>query len=497
MKKTTKPSKIKALVSKIAVGAAIVVLAGATIVSVVKYNASQDNATQLSENLAKVNANLDALNLTYSSTLINNSNLKTELNAAVAASNLNLEKFNNATIAKDAVIADYAELKKEYDALQVAGSEVFSGFIKDDLSLNYNSAFSVDHNDLEKLGDYEISFDGDTVDVAETIGLSGAFASNDRHFDGTTMYKLSSGDLLYKVSFDTNMSDLDYNEDSVKFNFLGEPMKVINWTSDSVTLEADNEYTLAKGESKDNVTLERIGEQSVLVSYDGVTKPINKGDTYDFGPIKVKVESIFFEQGATDNVAVLKIGEDLKKVIVDGDEYNDNYDYFVTEDSIGLKLVEDFDEYDTALVEGKTFSLPNDYATLSFDLSKEDMNKINVEYRAADEVRFKGDFDKAKGTVTFNGTKFIDANDKVFDSIALKNSDYNISYNGTDFVVGDIIFSKDVDSLSVNSENYTDSDVNVKSNIGIEISAPKDDLEDQILEFSVPKEAIKAEIKVE
>jgi len=495
--KSIKPSKIKALLTKIGVGVVALGLVAMTVTYAVKYNAAQTNGVQLSEDLAAVNANFDALNLSSSSTI---SNLTDKYNEALKAYNLSLVEMTADSVAKDAVIEDYKATIEELKAESAASADTaFDGFSKDELSLDFDSTFTVDNNDLAKLGKYKIDFDGDDIKVDETLEFNGAFASNDKDFDGETMYKLSDGDLLYKVSFDEDMSALNYSKDSVDFSFLGEDKTVTAWSSNSVTFDTNKEELANEGDVLNGVELVKVGENAVLLKYNDELQSVKEGDSYNFKDIEVKVNSIFYTDNLADNSAVLTVAEDLDTTIVNGDEYepNDNYEWAITSDSIALKLVEDFDEDDTALTEGNNFMLPNDFAALSFELSKEDMNKVDVEYKAADEVKFKGDFEDAEGDVVFNGTAFVDSNDDVYSTLLLKDSDYEVSFNGHKFVVGDIKFSKDITSLKVNGEDMTDEDVDVKSNIGIEISAPKDDLEDGELSFEVPEESIEATLKVE
>ena len=493
--------EIKETSKKVAYGLAIAgVVVG--LVGAYGYISLNKSNGDLAKTLGESQAKIVSLNSQLDDSKITEQKFKEELEAI----GIQVVKLSEERDADKQIIADYeAELKVMQDEKTAAEEQVIAEttknvFKEDKLALDYSGTLTLDDNDLTQLGDYTIDFDGEDIDVKETLMLKGAFSSNDKDFEGETMYKLSEDDLAYTVSLDTDMTALDYSEDDVTIQFLGQPMKITSWDAGKVVVDSALEVDLANGESYEDITLVKIGESAVLIKHDDKIKTIKEGDSYDFGDVEVEVDSIFYTSSdATENLAVLKIGKDVSETIKDGDDYaaDENYKWVITSDSIGLTLQEDFDEDDTALTAGASFALPKDFAKVSFELSDEKMNDLEVEYKSATEVEFKGDFEDAVGPVVFNGTVFIDHDDDVYTSIQLKDSDYSLEFDGTDFVVGDVKISAQVDSVLVNGVDYTTKDYDVKSTIGIVVSAPENDLDDGQLSLSVPEEKIEATILVE
>jgi hypothetical protein len=371
----------------------------------------------------------------------------------------------------------------------------------DDLSLIWSGAIVLDDNDLDKLGDYEIEFDGEDIEVEEFLLMTGEFASNDKDFNGETMLKFSDGDLVYVVEFDEDMSALDYDEDEFEFTFLGNEFTVTDWKSDEIVLDANIEVLLAPGEiSPEGIEVVKIGEDAVILRFEGESQIVDEGDTEDFGEFEVEVDNILYEDSG-DSLVVLKIADDVDQRIESGDEYDldDNYEWYIDENEIALVLVEDFDEDDSSLKEGEYFSLFDDYFLISFELDEVDYQTLFVEYESATEVTFEADFEDAEGDIYFNGSVFIDEDDeKLGQKVYFENSDYYVEWNAImGFFISDAMgITYEVDVLNVDGDDYTNSDDDVKSEYGFIIKAPEDDLEDGQLEMEVPEEQVYATILV-
>jgi len=498
-KQTNKPSVIKAL--KIG-GTALVgaVLVGATIVSSVNYHKASVNSVQLSDELAKLNAEYGALSLSFNSQIASNKDLSLELNKL----GLELNELDNESLAKDAVLKDYLDVIDELkinnsdlsDELSLAIIDDFSGFETEEVSLSYSGTMVIDNHDYEKLAKDSLEFDGDTIRFEESLILNGSLVSNDNDFNGVTRYLLDNGELSFVKDFNVNMSALDYSEDSVKTSFLGKEYNIVNWTSDSIELKNDNKFIMNEGDVKENVTLMRIGEDSILVSFDGDIVSMEKDDVKDFGDVSVKVVDIFYDINSP--IAYLQIGEELSTIIEDGDEYSEDsiYDWSITENSLGVVLNDDFVDDNNAIKAGESFALPNDYLKVSFDINDVDYSKLSFENKNSGVV-IKGSFEDAVGKVTFDGTKFVDSDGENFTTLDIKDSDYTLKVVGSNFIVGDVNLSTGVDSVKVNGINQSSNKEDLLSTKGFKVVSPKDNLEDEEFEMFVPVEQVKAFFKVE
>ena len=497
--KTMKPSKIKALAKKIGVSIIGLALVGATVASLISYHNTNKANHELLNSLAKVNAENKALMNKLSSSQTSITELKEQLNSY----NISVEEFKKETLKKDAVISDYKKLVEELNSsvssLQdtvATAEEVFKGYESDDMMLNASLSLSLDKHDLDSLKTIKYEFDDETIKDEKSLLINGTFDSNSKDFDGTTMLKFEAGDIKYVEKFDTDMTSLNFSSEDLKINFLGKDLTITAWTNNSITLDTSKESKVLEGDVVDNVSIVRIGKDSVLISYNDELKIIDENSNHDFGDLVVSVESVFYSDEPSERLAVIKIGEDLSKTIVDGDEYNNEYDWVVTKDSLGLVLSEDFDQYDSALLSTESLNIFDKF-NLFFESNKPELSTLSIDYRSDDDIRFKGNFEDGS-KIVFNGTEFVDSEDESLGTkVFFEDSDYFVEYNGSSFLVGDVEINKNITKVLMDGIDFSSKDCLVKSNEGFLINDPEDSLEDQELTIKVPVEAETLVVKVE
>lgn len=431
---------------------------------------------------------------------------------------LQVEELSSIVEESREVIKDYelllseTQAKKDMEIAQavaeaLASTELgvsSSAFEKDELALTFKGRLLLDDNDLEQLADSEFEFDNVDIKYETFLTLYGEFASNDKNFEGVTMYKLADDEVKYEVRFDQDMTKLDWTKDSVTIDFLGNSYEIGNYKDGVISLISSSNQFVTKGETTAGITLLKVGRDSVAVEYDGQIEVIAEREEFKFDGIEVRVESIFYADGSADDGAVLVIDSDLERSIEDGDDYSDEeiYQWFINKKGFGITLVEDYDEFDTALKEGDKFVLPNDFASVSFELSKPDMTDISFEYDKDGFVEIQADFEEYEGKILAytDGQFYDDVEDEFIKNkrIYLKDSDAFITFDDEgNLRVKDVTIGFNVDKVIVNEIDMSSKDVDIKSVYGIEVSAPEDDLEDGELKISVPEEAIEVTIKVD
>ena len=494
-KKSIKPSFIKALGTKIGVGVAILALGAATVFGVKYYDVSGDNA-QLQEDLVKINANLEAVNINLSSLQVDNEQLVADLvfaNNTLSNYSTTIDTLNTSN---NEILLDYAELEAELELEReqaIAAGMEFEGFSEE---FNLGASISLDLNDnqFEKLGDYEVEFDGEDIDVKEFLLINGVFNLEDE-----VSLNFNDNDVKYKITFD----EVNFAEDSLEISVLDTPMEITNITSGVMSIDASTEYTLTEGEVAEGLTLSRIGENAVLVSFDGETKSISEGDSYDFGDLEVEVDSIFYIDNADDNIAVLRVSEDLDTTIEVGD-FVDEAELWkytsIENNSIVISL-------DDKVEEVSELVLPNDFATLSMELT--DVDYQNIEVEKEDGVITKVSFDLEDFDSTYaeyNGTTWeAEDEDELIDFTAmeLKDSDFSLKLQNNGVVkVFDAVDTRVVvksDEIKVDGSTGFDNDENIYNVNGIIVAPTEDfvDEEDESIVISVPEETVKAELRVQ
>ena len=480
-----KKQETNSLGTKIAYGVGIAGVAVALVAGTSLLNVKQDNKA-MANTLAIKSASVASLNSQLDASKISNE----EYVAKISELGVNVTDLTVASDADQKVIDDYATevalLNEELEKV-VISIEVETNGYSVDKEITAFDIETLNDNQFEKLGDYEVDFDGDSVDVEEFLSVKGNF-----NVEGETSLMFNKGEVAYSVEFD---STLDYTDDSLEISILGEAYNIVDITGNILYLESVNKEFVGVGAEIEGITVLRISENAIILT-DGVdTEVMNKGDTVEFGDISVELESIFYEDGEGD-LAVLRIGEDLDKTVEVGDFVDEAEMWEFTtiqKGKIVISLAEDVEEVSELV-------LPNDFAKISFELSSEDYNSVEVTKKndVMDEV--VANFEEFDATrVEWNGTAWVMDDDNgdefvVNTSLELKDSSYIVDFiNSTDVIVAGINVS--VSDIAVNGdedETYTTSE-----GIVVDERDSWNENDDESIVIEVPEKAVEATILVE
>ncbi len=248
-----------------------------------------------------------------------------------------------------------------------------------------------------------IKVNGSDVDYFDELAISAnatkvnRFESEDAN--GREYITVNKGDVVYKVYFKDDVTVADAKH-TAKFKMLGQDVEAYGFnfaaSTPQFSIVSSKDHAMTEGDTQTvaghTVTLKRVGSGSVIVDVDGQTKIMNKDDAETFedaDDFYVKVNSIFYVEGSTDNVANLKLGTDSVETAKNGKSaeffgqpsklQEADWSWLVGNDSIGqyvgVKLnmdysklkITDADKQRAPLFLGDELALPNNYAALNFN----------------------------------------------------------------------------------------------------------------------------------
>jgi hypothetical protein len=365
---------------------------------------------------------------------------------------------------------------------------------------------------LDKLADGEVDFDGEEYDYEETLELGGEIASNEKDDGANTRLKLNEGDIVYKVKFASDLDTSDIEEDeTLEFDFLGETVEVSEWDGDSITFTHGVRQTLGEGDSLEilgkTVLIDTIGRDAILVYVGDDSEILEKGRTKDINGIEISVVRILDSDEIGNDKVVIEVGEDVLVEVDDGDEYTKDsiWEYVITENSIGLTLVEEFTSVDEdddyqALGAGDSISLPNDYITITYDgLIEEDVEdyKFKLRTKSGNEyVQAKGEFvddgDNDYDLIYIDENGIYDEDLELIDvnTITLGDTDLNLEIEESNIVIDDIELALTLDEIEVDGDDISNKDEDYITNYGVVINNPEDSVDDETFKLSIPEEAL-------
>lgn len=297
---------------------------------------------------------------------------------------------------------------KEYDetAINAAWTAVtltdtkLDGFVDDKTDFLDTD---VDYHDELVLGTNSLIIESSTTAVSSAAKED--FASD--------LYLTVAKDLItYKVVFEDNVSFNDISStEELEFYFLGKWLTVQSADSDGLgmTVEASSEQFLEEGDSVTiagkKVTLVRVGSTSAIVEVDGQREVISEtGGSQKFedaGDFEVDVQSIFYIEGASDNGANLKMGDDLTQTADDGQsaeifgeptrEQDSEWHWVIRlNESVGSQYIGlqqtidrvdldcDSDTERCALALGESLDFPNNYISIEFAELEEPADPVKI-----------------------------------------------------------------------------------------------------------------------
>lgn len=433
--------------------------------------------------------------------------------------------------------AEIDGLKTELEAAkvipipEVTNSESLLGYILDELGLgSFVNDEVITDKQIDKLVDSEVEVDGESYDYEEKLIVDGVkVAINGEDYKENPFLNLFDGSVSYGVTFD-NLSKVDWDdEDSIlTFKFLGKEVSIIDWSSDGseVSTFEGEEKTLKEGESvtvgDKTLTLTAVSDDDnvfVTVVDAKTSKSVSKEliedeDAKTINGLEVKVNLVIFNSVTPKLEAILTVGEEVEKTISNGDEFAEDsaWEYVVSENYFGITLKEDFIEIDEdedfkAIGVGEVLCLPNDFVCIKYNgFEEEDFESYKF---SIDDgfILVKGNFDEdddgkiyirlSDGKI-FSDDNVDDEDTEELTSVQLGDSDevltsimdVGLLFGVIHFEDIDLTFSDEVTdhfvSLTVDGEDVSDNEDNIRSIYGSIVSATEDNFEDNILEVSVP-----------
>jgi len=299
------------------------------------------------------------------------------------------------------------------------GSTTVSGAVDKELALNEaTSAFGdLNHNKLTGFQHATLRWNSKDIDVDEKLRVDGLNITTSRSDKdlGSDIFLGTVVDFPAKFNYTYVIDDTDFDytlvnsttSKKLNIDLLNKNLEVsaiTNGTTDTVTFKSAEDVVLGAGAqavvSGITVKVNSIGQNSASITVDGVTKIIADGDEYDYGTIKVQVNSILYTDDVSSRQVDLSVGTDIEKTVSNGDSMElfgepsdesqaqwiwivnaDNSDTskFTLGAAYHQKLV---DHKDDLRKVGEYFYLPNNYSRVS-------INKLST----TDYAEVTGSFD--------------------------------------------------------------------------------------------------------
>jgi hypothetical protein len=367
------------------------------------------------------------------------------------------------------------------------------------------------------LFDGKVNFDGKSYNVQETLKLSGLkLKANNVDFEGKSYLTAPKNSIEYTFLFSDNLNISEIDDDErLKFELLGEKVELSHWEGDEITFTQGIISQVNEGESTAVsingvnifVKLSYVGENSVYVEVNGDSESIDLGDHDIVGGVDIKVDDLFEGNSKRDGFAVLILGEKVEEKITSGEEFEEDgiWEWVITENSIGLKLSEEFltidedDDYN-ALDIGNKICLPHNYSCVEFD------KLVNINY---EDYSFDLDDKNGKDYVIVRGDirKGIEDYEKVYvNSSGIYNkeleliSNYSVELGNTKLLMklelGNLLIEDFEVNLNLNETNVALKEDGFRTNYGIFVKNPESSVEDQEFRISVPDEKFEAILSI-
>jgi hypothetical protein len=312
-------------------------------------------------------------------------------------------------------IADYLSSKMGSSGVVLEGGEMVT---ETEVTLGGQIDFTTSKvkttltdSDLSTLLDEKISWDdgngADDYDIHEEIVIGDMALItllNDTDLEGVALTNKKG--LSYRYVFDDALNTTSIGSsiaDTLYLTILGEEYEVEAMTSSSITVVTSEEVSVKAGESVtvDGVTFTVTDVYSDKAAVDG--EIISSGSSKKINGKRVKVDSIgYHSNDPTQSRVVLRIGDDISKTYVNGDEYigEDESDplwvWNITDPtaaggSIGVDYnvntadADDDNAGDSIKYVGDSYILPNDFGGITFDgLTDVSYEEVVVSFDTAD-----------------------------------------------------------------------------------------------------------------
>ena len=306
------------------------------------------------------------------------------------------------------------------------------------------------------------------------------------------------------------------DDNTLEFKFLGDSYESTSWNVDEVTFTRGADRYALEGETFTfdevvftvgaiGLTTDDVGYASI--SIEGESRRIKVGDSETLGDYEVTVTDVWINTGEVnlDGVDVKIAKGDVLFEVEDGDEYNNEWEWVIDANSIGIVLAVDYndldDEDESPFAVGESFALPNDYLVFTFDgIDDDDNERFTLELDAKYDVEINADNDifvdglKDYDELYVNATGFYDNKDEFIGTeLKIDNSDFTLELNVTtlNLTIGDVTVNLALDTINVD-----DMDEDVRTSFGFVVEEVEDSLDDNEFAIWVPEEELTAEISV-
>ena len=418
---------------------------------------------------------------------------------------------------------------------------------------------TLDDNDLQRLYSGKISFNGDNIDVDETLtitddvvlGYSGDLTFDEDFGDKPYLVGDTHDTLAYVYTFKDDVALADISEDeTLEINFLGVDMTIINADSGEITYYSTPSAYMKVGESvvTDGKTLVLLDANSdaVIVAVDDITDVVNEGSTKTVNGVRIYVRSTFSRDTKEQSSAMLVFGEDSKQTVQSGDYYDDSNQWVweIEDDgtdlqSISLSLDEKFNRIDSAIEAlgvGSCISYPEQYAKLclgalndvdwasvyvdfdTIDVSTVDTDVTSITSEGniiyVDSERVNKIYVDSTGVIYYkDGSDYIAASD-IFATIKLDSTDYEVAFSlGQTIIIdedgnwitldtdadnqrlGSFADDAEVTDVMYNGDSFGTRD-NMLTAFGVKILDIESNADNDEVELSLPDEKLEATLEV-
>ncbi len=428
-----------------------------------------------------------------------------------------------------AIAESLSEELEVYKSVQVevetAAAEEAKGYELDDLSIGAVPEKCLSDKQVDKLVDGEVEWDGDEYEVEEFLCLEALSLSvNGDDYGADVMLTAEERGMRYSVVVDSDLDVSDIDEDeSLKLRLLGEEVEITNWDEDEVTLLKGTEEELEVGQgifvNEKNVELYVAGDGFVYVIVDKEREKILEGEMEKVNGLEIEVIEVLPSVEWRLGMATLRIGEEVKVVIEDGEEYAEDsmWEWYVDGNELGLVLSEELTELDEdedyrAVRAGESICLPEEYLCVVYS-GMEEVDSVELsldldERRGEDYLRVKGaftydmdDYDR----LYINSESIYDRDlEELGDCVEVDDTDYQLClvevgdesvewvielYNSE--VAADLFMALDLSDIVIGGVgSISDEDEDWRSFYGVVFSNPEDAVDDSKLTVTIPEEMV-------
>ncbi len=332
------------------------------------------------------------------------------------------------------------------------------------IEANYGNCVDVIITDskLAKLFDGVIDFDTEDYDTHEELRVKYCIETSldDVDFGLDPYVIIEEEDFKYCYVFDDLIPYATVEDDEeLEIEFLSDSLEIISLSSSKMTIrhgELFNEQDgCVEGEEIDYnglpITIGAIDNDFVYLSYNGESGRMEFEEIGEIGGIQIYVdESVPLKD--KPGLCSIRIAEDIEEIIEDGDEYNELWDYSITEGNICIVNSEEYkylDEANKPLTLGDKIVLPNDFAVIKVnEITSSDVTEIGIRVRDS----YLNVLGEAEDSFTFNnedydelfvGAEGILDEDKIFISNKVRIGESNVYLEKGSIIIGDLVIELD------------------------------------------------------